>query len=334
LDFGLSDEQRLLQDTLRGFATQECPAARRRELFEVGGGDEALWKGLSELGIAGLAVPEAQGGSGLEVLDLALVSEVLGEAALPAPFLGHALATLALAWGGSPEQRERWLPRLSTGELRGCVALGPEGDPVEGALGAGLSVIASEDGLAVLEADAVDVAPIEALDRTRSLAALHFDVGAAEPLGQGAAAAGRVRDAALVLLAADALGAAWQMLRMTLGYVGQREQFGKPLAQFQAVKHQLADAATDLEPARALLWYAAHAVDALPERAPHAAAQAKAHLGEVAVRTGRECVELHGGIGYTWESDLQIWFKRTLFDRGYLGGPEVHRARAAELGGW
>jgi len=356
LDFGLSDEQRLLQETLRGFAAKECPAARRRELFEAGGGDETLWRGLCELGLAGLAVPEAHGGSGLGVLDLALCSEVLGEAALPSSFFSHALASLALAWGGSPEQCSRWLPRLATGDVRGCAALAEAGDrwqpeswrasleggrlggektPVEGAIGAGLFVVGTAGGgLALVEADHAGIEPIDALDRTRSLAALRFDHAPAEALAGGAEAAPRVRDAALAMLAADAFGAAWQMLRMTLGYVGQREQFGAPLAQFQAVKHQLANAATELEPGRGLLWYAAHAVDALPERAPHAAAQAKAHLGDCAVRAARECVELHGGIGYTWESDLQIWFKRVLFDRGHLGNPEAQRERVAALRGW
>jgi alkylation response protein AidB-like acyl-CoA dehydrogenase len=143
-----------------------------------------------------------------------------------------------------------------------------------------------------------------------------------------------VRDAALTLLAADAFGAAWKLLRMTLEYVGTREQFGTALAQFQGVKHQLANAATDLEPTRGLLWYAAHAVDHLPDRATHAAAQVKAHITDRAVDTARIAVELHGGIGYTWESDVQIWFKRILFDRAFLGAPEIHRERAAAHASW
>jgi alkylation response protein AidB-like acyl-CoA dehydrogenase len=129
MDFGLSEEQRLLQDTIRGFAAKECPIARLREVFEAGaGGDPALWKGLAEIGVGGLALPESYGGSGLEVLDLALVSEVIGESALPVSFLGHALAGLALAWGGSPAQRERWLPQLATGDVLGTIAFGEPDD--------------------------------------------------------------------------------------------------------------------------------------------------------------------------------------------------------------
>ena len=359
MDFGLSEEQRLLQETIRGFAARECPTAMLRALFEAGsGGDPTLWKGLAEIGVAGLALPEEHGGGGLEVLDLALVSEVLGECALPVPFLGNALAGLALAWGGSPAQRASWLPRLSTGDALATVAFGepdehwqpeqwqlaPTGERLSGrkrfapdAVSADLFVVGTRDGGLALVAKGdpgVRIEPVRSVDRTRGLADLVLEGAASEALPDAAAAAPRVRDAGLVLLAADAFGAAWTLLRRTLEYVGTREQFGTPLAQFQGVKHQLANAATDLEPTRGLLWYAAHAVDHLSERAAHAAAQAKAHVGDRAIDTARIAVELHGGIGYTWESDVQIWFKRILFDRAYLGAPEVQRERVARLAGW
>ncbi|MEM7408763.1 MAG: acyl-CoA dehydrogenase family protein [Myxococcota bacterium] len=357
MDFGLSEEQRLLQDTLRNFAGQECPLPRLRELFEAGQGhDPELWKGLVEIGVGGLALPEAHGGSGLEVLDLALVAEVLGEAALPVPFLGHALAGLAIAWGGSEAQQAEWLPKLATGDVTATVAL-LEGSsawqPEEWALAPGASlrgekryvpdaaradllVVGTQGGgFALVETGdpGVSWTAEEGLDRTRGIAHLHLDGAKAEAL-PGAGAAARVRDAALAILAADAFGAAWRLLRMTIEYAGTREQFGTPLAQFQGVKHQIANAATSLEPARGLWWYAAHAVDQLPDRAPHASAHAKAHLTDRAIGAARDAVELHGGIGYTWESDVQIWFKRVLFDRTFLGGPEVHRERAAQISGW
>lgn len=359
MDFGLSDEQRLLQDTLRGFAANECPIARLRELFEAEEArDPALWKGLAEIGVPGLALPEAHGGSGLEVLDLALVSEVLGESALPAPFLGHALAGLAIAWGGSEAQQATWLPRLATGDVLASVAFAEEGalwQPeqwatrvpdgritahkgfVPAGTAADLLVVGTEGGgMALVEAGdpGVTAQAVTSVDRTRPFADLRFENAVAEPLPDAAAIAGRVRDAALVLLAADAFGAAWRLLRMTVDYVGTREQFGTTLAGFQGVKHQLANAATELEPARALLWFAAHAVDQLPERAAHAAASAKAHISDRAFDVVRCCVELHGGIGYTWESDVQIWFKRTLFDRAFLGTPDEHRERGAALASW
>jgi alkylation response protein AidB-like acyl-CoA dehydrogenase len=121
---------------------------------------------------------------------------------------------------------------------------------------------------------------------------------------------------------------------MTVKYVMTREQFGQPIGTFQAVKHQLADLATELEPALSLWWYAAHAYDRIQDRAERHAAIAKAHLTDVFDRTVRMTTELHGGIGFTWEYDLHLWFRRALFDRSFLGEARYHRQRAAELVGW
>lgn len=359
MEFTLSDEQELLQETVRGFVTRECPPARLRELFDAGNGhDPTLWKGLAEMGLAGLLAPEESGGSGLEVLEAALVAEVLGAGAVPEPLLGHHLATLSIVLGGSETQRARWLPALATGERIAGVAFAEEGeawDPaawrlaiahgrltgtkrfvshadladllVVGTAGGGLAIVEPKSG-------GVRAERVDGLDRTRPLSHLSFAGAAAEPLASGAAAAPRVRDAALVLLAADAFGGAWKLLELTRAHVLAREQFGFPLAQFQAVKHQLASLATDLEPTRALWWFAAHAQDHVPDEAERAAAIAKAHVTERAVQVARGAVELHGGIGFTWECDVQFWFKRLLFDRALLGSPTHHRERSARLAGW
>jgi alkylation response protein AidB-like acyl-CoA dehydrogenase len=359
VDFGLSEEQELLQDTVRSFAANECPETRLREIFDAGTGhDPALWGGMAELGLAGLAVAERYGGAGLELLDLGLAAEVLGAAALPGPFLGHSLAALALSLGGSEAQRERWLPGLAAGEQIGTIALGEQGDAwdpgawtarleagrlhgtklfVPHAEVADLIVVGvAEGGLALVEKGAPGLAiePLDGLDRTRPLSRLALDGAACEALAAGAEAAPRVRDAGAVLLAADACGGAWKLVQMSVDYAGTREQFGQPIAQFQAVKHRLADMAVEVEPARGLYWYAAHAFDHLPEESERAAALAKAHLTDVFVEVARDAVEVHGGIGFTWECDVQIWFKRAMFDRAFLGTPEVCRARAAELAGW
>jgi alkylation response protein AidB-like acyl-CoA dehydrogenase len=143
-----------------------------------------------------------------------------------------------------------------------------------------------------------------------------------------------VRDAALVLLAADALGGASRCLSTSVEYAKAREQFGVTIGHFQALKHQLADMALAVEPARALVWYAAHAFDAIPTESPRAAALAKAHLTDVFMQVARDTVEAHGGIGFTWECDVQIWYKRAMFDRAFCGTPGVHRERAARLSGW
>jgi alkylation response protein AidB-like acyl-CoA dehydrogenase len=356
--FGLTDEQKLLQETVRGFVAAECPPTRLRELFDAGSGhDPTLWKGLAEMGVTGLLVSERFGGAGLELLEAALVAEELGAGALPAGFFGHALACLSLVLAGSPAQQERHLPALASGATLGSVALAEAGDVWEpagwsvsaqggrlrgskrhvpgGAVAELLVVGTSGGGLALVSRGAgVRVEPERALDRTRALATLHFEGAACEVLPGGAAQSARLFDAGLALCAADAFGAAWRLVRTTVEYAKSRQQFGQPIAQFQAVKHQLADMATALEPARGLFWYAAHAWDHLPAEASRAAAIAKHHLTSRAAEVARAAVELHGGLGFTWECDVQIWLKRILFDRAFLGAPERHRARCAELGGW
>ena len=144
----------------------------------------------------------------------------------------------------------------------------------------------------------------------------------------------RIHDAAYVLLAADAFGAAWRLIRATVDYCQTREQFSTPIAQFQSVKHQLANMACEAEPMRSLIWYAAYAFDHRPEELSREAATAKAHVTDVATRIGRDAVSLHGGIGFTWECDVHFFLKRAMHDRTWLGDPRWHRARLAQLAGW
>ena len=359
MNFDTSEEQELLQDTIAKWASSECPPVRVREFFDgEAPHDPSLWRGLCEIGVAGLVVPEAHGGAGLELIDLALVSETLGFHGVPGPFLGHALACVALAHGGSPEQQRRWLPRLASGEALGTVALAESGSrwlpadwqlrPDGGALrGAKRFVPAGEvadllvvgtagGGLALVESRAAGVVAksYPGVDRARRVADVSFEGAACEPLARGAEAAARVRDAALVLLAADAFGAASRLVDMAVSYAKTREQFGVAIGHFQALKHQLANMAVDVEPARGLFWYAAHAFDRVPRDAERFAALAKAHITERGMQVARDVVEAHGGIGFTWECDVQLWFKRVMFDRAWLGTPSLHRARAADLAGW
>jgi len=356
MDFSLSEEQELLQDTVRGFVARECPPRAVHAIYDgERGAVSALWQGLCEIGVPGLVVPEAHGGAGLELLDLALVAEELGRGAVPVPFLGHSLAALALASGGSAGQQAGWLPRLASGGARATVALAEDGGSwlpstwrvelangrvtgrkqlVPEAEGAEVFVVGCRGGaLALVEAGpSVRVTQEPTLDRGRPLATLDLEDAPAETLAFSDAA--RLVDAGSVLLAADAFGAAHQLLRATAAYLQTRQQFGQPLAQFQAVKHQLANMALDIDPTRGLWWYAAHAFDHVPAEAPRAAALAKAHITERAQQVGRDAVEAHGGIGFTWECDVQIWFKRVVFDRLWLGAPELHRERFAALEGW
>lgn len=356
MHFGLTEEQQLLQESVRRYAAEALPPNRLRALFDAGQGfDPALWEGAAKLGLCGLLVPEDAGGAGLELLDQALVAEVLGEAAMPGPFLAHALVCRALARGGSRAQQERWLPRLAAGEIVGGVAFAETGDDWEpegwrlevlrgGVSGrkrfahagpeCGLLLVGLAGGrLGVVDPSAggVRFEPAEGNDRTRALCDVVFEGAVVELLEGGSEFVAAILDAARVLLAADAFGGAWQLIRTTVAYALTREQFDTPIAQFQAVKHQLANMVMEVEPMRGLVWYAAYAQDHLPAEAAREAATVKAHVTDRAVLIARGAVSLHGGIGFTWECDVHFWLKRAMFDRTWLGGPEVHRERLARL---
>ncbi len=357
MDFGLSEEQEMLQDTVRSFLENECPPPRLREIFDRGDGHEPdLWKGLVEMGLAGLVIDETYGGAGLELLDLALAQEVIGEGGLPGPFMTHSLAGLAISICGSDAQKQRWLPGLAEGQVA-TLALceGAEGwSPEAWQLTASKGVVSGAKtyvphaavaerfvvglaggALGVVEADAAGVTLTDqgGLDRSRPVARVEFDQAPVEVL-EGGDDVARVLDAGLCLLAADAFGAATKLIDITVEYAQTREQFGRKISEFQAVKHQLARLGLDIEPTRSLYWYAAHAFDHIEDDAARAAALCKSHVTDRAVAAGRMCVELHGGLGFTWECDVQIWLKRALFDRAFLGTPESLRARCADLAGW
>ncbi len=361
MNFDLTEEQEMLQDTVRSFIQARCPTTRVHELFDAEDAhDPSLWNALCEMGLGGIQIPERYGGAGLELLDLTLVAEVLGEGAVPGPFLGHSLAALAVLLGGSNEQKEQWLPRLASGEVIGTIAWaegeelwqpeqwtlappGPEATlngsksfvPFAGI--AGLIVVGTiGGGLALVEgaASGIERKEMAAVDRTRRLDEIRLHDTPAIELPLGANIAGRVRDAGLALLAADALGGAWQCVELAVDHAKNREQFGTPIGHFQALKHQLANMAVEVEPARALHWYAAHAFDHIEQQSARSCAIAKAHITDRYMQVARDTVEAHGGIGFTWEGDVQLYFKRAMFDRAFLGSPESHRTRAAQLGGW
>lgn len=362
MDFGLSQDQVLLKDTIRRFLDAECPTTRVRSVMEgPTGHDPQLWQGLVGLGVTALAVPAEHGGAGLALLDLALAAEELGYAATPGPFLANSLATIAIAEGGSDAQRARWLPRLADGSAIGTFALGegeglwsvdaPRARVTGGRLdgtkalvpNAGVAdvlVVAASDengpGLFLAERAAAGVTTAEysGVDMTRRLSKVAFAGTPVEAMPGGVATAGRTRDAGCILLAADAYGGCRRMLDMASTYARQREQFGQIIGAFQAVKHQLANLACELEPTLSLWWYAAHAFDAIRDQSERHAALAKALLTDVYDRFARDTTELHGGIGFTWEYDLHLWFRRAIYDRAVLGDATEHRERAARLAGW
>jgi alkylation response protein AidB-like acyl-CoA dehydrogenase len=357
VNFDLDDEQRLLDETLRRYFRSEFPAGAVRAAFESPtlAAEQTPWGDLAAMGVFAMAIPEEYGGAGRGLVDLAVAAECLGFAAAPGPFLEHALATIAIVVGGDDEQRARWLPSLGSGAARATVAVAEPGDRwdaealamggavlrgtkswVLAAEGADLVVVVLHDGLALLSPDApgVELQPIDALDATRRSWTLVLDAPAHERLRGRGDAARCVLDAGAVLLAADAFGGAQRCLRASVDYARQREQFGVTIAHFQAIKHQLADMALEVEPARGLYWYAAHAFDRVPEDASRFASLAKAHITDRYLAAARRAIEIHGGIGYTWECDLHLYLRRAVADRALLGAPRYHHERFAALAGW
>ncbi len=359
MDFGLSDEQLMMQDTVRAVLRDQFPPSWvRSNLDQPSDHDPKLWSTLADMGLLGLVVSEEFGGLGVDLLDAALVAEETGSGAMPGSLLGHQLATLALLRGGSQEQKAFWLPRLTAGGKIATVAWAEPGDTWEPqnwqirfedgrvsgvkshVLGAGTAdifVVGAESGrlLLVERSDpGVSVEPFDGIDMTRRLGTVAFDCSVSTELPNGNQAALDVRDAGLVLLAADAFGCASRLMKETIDYLDNRVQFGTRLTQFQGIKHELANMAVDLEPTRALWWYAAHAFDHLPDEAARTAAVAKAHICDQAMEIARSCVNLQGAMGFTWESPVHLWYKRIMFDRAFLGGPNHHRDRAAALSNW
>ena len=358
MDFGLSEDQLLLEQTVRSFLADQVPIGRVRELREKDcPNDRALWTALAELGVTGILVPEAQGGSGLALLDAALVSQALGHAVTPTPFLASAVMapTAFAAVGGS--EALGWLSGIASGELvvgvaatelfsvREAAGVALEAGVLRGkammaidACGADLLLVTvDDDTLCAVRADAagLEITRLATIDATRCTAEVILDGVAPEAVFEGAAdPIARMLDAGRIALAADALGACESMVDQSVGYANQRQQFDRLIGSFQAVKHMCAEMIAEVEPARSLLWYAAHSFDAIPEEAPLMACHVLAHVSEIAREIASVSTQVHGGIGWTDEQNLHFWFKRIGNARHLLGGPELLRNRAAALQGF
>lgn len=357
MDFGLSDDQLLLESSVRAYLRDRVPIARVRALRDADCPNErVIWQGLAELGATGVLIPEAHGGSELRLLDAALVVQALGHAATPSAFLASAvIAPVALrALPGA--DAKSWLEGIAAGELvvgaaltemfsvRENAGVALEHGRLHGkslmaldAHGADLVMVPiGQERLAIARAGAPGVAitRLATVDATRCTAEVVFENVSPEALIDSAGAAlARSLDAGRIALAADALGACEAMIEQAVAYAQQRKQFGRAIGSFQAVKHLCAEMIAALEPARSLLWYAAHSFDALPEEAPQMACHVLAHVSEIAREIASTATQVHGGIGWTDEQNLHFWFKRIAVARHLLGGPELLRERAAALQG-
>lgn len=360
MEFALSEDQRLLQDSVNAWAADACPLEAVRKVADGDRGLAAeMTAGLHALGAAQILIPQPHGGLGLGLLDAALVQEALGAAVSPAAHMAGAMAAAALVAGATPAQEAEWLGGMASGAVRMGVALTERVGAREGAgvdskdgklFGKSLFALETADATHVLTADrtgrlyVVDMAgpgvrrtPMATIDRTRDFAELVFEGAPGEALS-GEAAPGQGADRAIaagrVLLAADTLGAAQVMLDKAVAYAKERKQFNRVIGSFQAVKHMCAEMAAEIEPARALVWHAAHAFDEDMEEAAVMVCLAKAHLAEVGTFVARTATEVHGGMGFTDLLGLHYWFKRIGANRQLLGGPEQVRETAARLQGW
>jgi acyl-CoA dehydrogenase len=353
VNFDFSPDQRSLREQARKFLAEHASSARVRRILEGAAPyDAELWRGMAEMGWMGTAIPETHGGAGFGYLELCVLAEELGRSLAPTPFSSTIyLASEALLLAGSPAQQKRWLPRIAQGEAIGCFALaeGPQvatpGNITTRADGGRVSgtkipvmdgdvadfavVVASETaggraGLFLVDLKGPGVArtPVTTVDPTRSHARLVFDGAAAEPLGApgtGWPLVERLLDRAAVLVAFEQLGGAQAALDMAREYALGRFAFGRQIASFQAIKHKLADMYVGVELARSNAYYGAWALSKDAPELPVAAATARVAASEAYYQNAKENIQVHGGMGFTWEFDCHLHYRRAKLTSLMLG---------------
>jgi alkylation response protein AidB-like acyl-CoA dehydrogenase len=360
MDFDLSKTQKLLKDTARQFLARECNV---RRLLETGG--DALWPAIADQGWTGLIVPEEYGGLGTGVVELAVVAEEMGRACLPGPFLSNLFATALIRAAGSPEQQARWLPPIASGHMKATVAIleataswdldsirmtAPGKKLFVGDAASAdviLCVARSRDGVATFAVPGVGGPPprrgpppgaptltierMPSMDETRKLYEVTFDRLGSDVLPGGRDAVRSAIDVATVALCAEMVGGMQWVLDTTVEYAKTRQQFGRPIGSFQAVQHQCADMLLLTESARSATYYAAWALTENDPAAPLAVSMAKAYCSDACREVGNRGVQVHGGIGFTWEHDLQLYYKRAKSSETTFGDAAFHRERIAAL---
>lgn len=346
IDLRYTDVEEELRGSLQQMLADLSPPARVLTRVE---GDEPydpkLWRTLAvEMGLAGLAVPERWGGAGAGWREAAVVCEELGRTVAPVPYLGSAVVACAVLLAVADD---RLLGELAGGARTAALAVPfgtAPGSPVTvrdgtvrnvaDALTADVLLVPAADGLYAVEAGQAARTPVVSLDLTRPLCDITLPDRPGRLLAGGEAAAAAVRAglvAGAALLASEQVGVAQWCLDSTVDYARQRYQFGRPVGSFQAVKHRLAEVWVAVTQARAVARYAAGCLAAGDADLPVAVALAQAHCGPVAVLAAEECVQLHGGIGFTWEHPAHLYLKRAKADAIAFGTAERHRAALADL---
>jgi alkylation response protein AidB-like acyl-CoA dehydrogenase len=359
--FDLTDEQQAIKSTAHDFLAARFKSERMREIAASESGfDESGWKEMAELGWAGLALPEEWGGQGLGTVELAILFEEMGYALAPSPLLSNTIVGLVLAVGGSDEQKERWLRPLADGELRGVPALVDAGSAAEpgmfameaeaagdgvvlngektlvlDAASADLLLVATSDGrrhIVEKDAEGITVVPQVSIDLTRRLSSIRFDGVRVDPeatLPGEASGYLPVLHRACVAIAAESTGVAQRALEMSVAYAKDRQQFGRPIGAYQAVSHRCAQMLLETENSRSAVYGAAWAADAEPESLPLAASMAKAYASDAGWRVPDAAIQVHGGIGFTWEHDLHFFLKRGRANAATFGSAKWHREQVA-----
>ena len=354
MNFDYSDDQKSLKDQARRFLAAECPASRVRAVLDDPATpyDRALWRAVAAQGWTGAAIPEVYGGSGLGHVELCALAEELGRAAAPIPFSSTVyMVAEALMRFGSQAQKARWLPAIASGEAVGALATseapGPLGArevrttvergrlsgvkiPVTDGDVADVLIVLAADGLhLVARGQGVFAEPLKTLDPTRSAARVTFRDTPAERLGEGDGrqALQAVLDRAAVLIAFEQLGGADRCLEMARDYALGRYAFGRQIGGYQAIKHKLADIYVKNEVARSNAYYAAWALDTDAGELPLAAATARVAASDAFGFAARENIQTHGGVGFTWEADPHIFWRRAQQLALMVGAPSVWRER-------
>ena len=329
--FDFTDEQYALRDATRRLLAAECDSAHLRAMWESATGrSPQLWKRMAETGLVGLTVPEEHGGLGSSEVDLVLLLEEAGYVALPEPLLETtAVAVPLLLEAGSEAQQAHWLPRIAVGEAVATVQFA--GDPVVADAHIADVLLAEREGeLHALPASAFHATPQPSIDRSRRLFTVDLATSADTRMPGGAAEAARAFDRAAAGSAAMLGGISQRLLDMTVAHVREREQFGRPVGSFQAVKHKLAETLLLVETSKPACWYAAYVLaHDLPDRL-EAASIAKAYASDAAAKADQEALQCHGGIGFTWEHDLHLWMKRATAMQRTYGSARWHRSRLAQ----
>ena len=340
MDFDLSADQVALRDAAAALLDDRCGMAVVRRACDRGGFDADLWAAMVQQGWPGIAVPESQGGVGLGTVEAAVLLEQAGGHLAPVPLTQQLVALTVLADGP-------WGERLLSGDAIACVARTPLQRAADGTVSgrcepviygsrADVLVAPAGDDLVAVDLAGVGRSPEPAMDQTRELAWIELDAAPAVTVG-GADEAEAHLDRGAVFHSAEMLGGAERVMNLAVEYAKVREQFGRPIGSFQAVKHRCADMLVDVEGMRSAVYHAAWALGADDgsavgrAQAVETAAVAKIWCSDAAVRVAESALQVHGGIGFTWEADVHLHLKRAQLDQVAFGDARHHRARLAAI---